>query len=186
MTTERPTRSPAQRTVRRGGFLALGGLLTWAIVGVPFFVFPKVDPVPKHADVVVVLGPPRWERVSIAKHLLAEGRVDAALISVPGDAETWGLTTFCTRPHVTCFHPTPTTTRGEAHALRRYATEYGWTTAVVTTMPAHIARARTIIDRCFPGTVSMVADRENAFAGLAFSYAYQTAATVKAWILQGC
>ena len=186
VTIEAQARSVGLRRVRRSGLIALGGLLVWAIIGVPFFVYPTIDPVPKHADVAVVLGPPRWERVSVARHLLAEGRVGAVLISVPGDQRTWGLTGFCAQKVVICFDPEPRTTRGEARALGRYAAEYGWTSAVVTTMPAHISRARTIVDRCFTGKVSMVADRENRFDGLVSSYAYQSAATVKAWILQGC
>lgn len=186
MTTEVRTRSTALRRVRRGGFVALGGLVVWVLVGLPFFVFPSVDPVPEHADVVLVLGPPVQQRVDVAERLLAEGRADTALVSVPGQQRQWDVQTLCARSDVICFTPDPSTTRGEARALRAYAAKEGWTSAVVTTMPAHIARARSIVGRCFSGTTSMVADTEGPYNGIAYQYLYQTAATVKSWFLLGC
>ncbi len=186
VTTETVTRSTALRLVRRGGFVALGGLVVWVVVGLPFFVFPTVDVVQKHADVVLVLGPPVQERVEVAERLLAEGRVDTALVSVPGSEYQWNVQALCARSDVICFTPDPSTTRGEARALRTYSAEHGWTSAVVTTMPAHIARARSIVARCFSGRLSMVEDAEGPFNGIAYQYAYQTAATVKSWFLPGC
>jgi hypothetical protein len=182
VTIEQRTRRP----VRRIGLVALGGLLVWALAGLPFFVFPAVDPVPTHADVVLVLGPPLPARVAVADRLLREGRVGTALVSVPYDRVPPQDAALCARPHVICFDPVPRTTRGEAQALRRYADERGWTSAVVTSMPAHLARARSIVARCFSGTVSMVADAEPPYNGIAYQYAYQTAATVKSWFLPGC
>ncbi len=176
----------SRRFVRRAGVVALGGLVVWALVGLPFFVFPATDPVPAHADVVLVLGPPVHERVVVGERLLAEHRVDAALVSVPGTQAQWDVTALCARPQVTCFDPDPRTTRGEARALRRFAAEHRWTSAVVTTMPAHITRARAIVGRCFGGTLSMVPDAEGPFDGWPYQYAYQTAATVKSWFLPGC
>jgi uncharacterized SAM-binding protein YcdF (DUF218 family) len=186
VTTELVTRSTVLRRVRRGGFAALGGLLVWVLLGLPFFVFPTVDAVPKHADVILVLGPPVPDRVDVAERLLAEHRVSTALVSVPGEQAQWHVEALCARSDVICFKPDPSTTRGEARALRKYTAERGWTSAVVTTMPAHIARARSIVGRCFSGRVSMVADAEGPFGGIAYQYAYQTAATVKSWFLPGC
>jgi uncharacterized SAM-binding protein YcdF (DUF218 family) len=186
VTTEAKVRSTVLGRVRRAGLVALGGLVVWVVAGLPFFVFPAVDPVPEHADVVLVLGPPIRERVSVAERLLAEKRVDAALVSVPGSERQWQVQGLCARPDVTCFRPDPSTTRGEARALRAYAAKEGWTSAVVTTMTAHIARARSIVGRCFTGRTSMVADSEGPYNGIAYQYLYQTAATVKSWFLPGC
>jgi hypothetical protein len=186
VTTEVRTRAPQRRRLRRWGVVALGGLAVWIVAGLPFFVFPTVDPVPAHADVVLVLGPPLPQRVDVAERLLAEHRVDVALVSVPGPAATWDVGALCARSDVICFDPDPRTTRGEARALRAEAAEHGWTSAVVTTMPAHIARARTIVGRCFSGTLAMDADAESPYNGIAYQYLYQTAATVKSWFLPGC
>lgn len=170
----------------RLGLVALGGLVVWALVGLPFFVFPATDPVPTHADVVLVLGPPLPARVAVAERLLAEGRVGTALVSVPYDRIPAAISALCARPKVICADPSPRTTRGEARMLRRYAAQDGWTSAVVTTMTAHIARARSIVSRCFSGKLSMVADAEGPYGGWPYQYAYQTAATVKSWLLPGC
>jgi uncharacterized SAM-binding protein YcdF (DUF218 family) len=176
----------ARRIVRRTGLAALGGLVVWALVGLPFFVFPATDPVPAHADVVLVLGPPVQERVAVAERLLAEHRVGTALVSVPGPETQWGVTALCARSDVICFRPDPSTTRGEARELRAQAAAHGWRSAVVTSMPAHLARARSIVGRCFSGSLSMVPDAEGPFRGWPYQYAYQTAATVKSWFLPGC
>jgi hypothetical protein len=176
----------ALRVVRRGGLIALGGLAVWVVAGLPFFVFPATDRVPQHADVVLVLGPPVPQRVAVAERLLREKKVGMALVSVPWDTIPPAIAGFCARPDVICADPDPRTTRGEARLLRKYAAQHGWTSAVVTTMPAHIARARAIVGRCFSGKVSMVADGEPPFNGIAYQYAYQTAATVKSWFLRGC
>lgn len=182
MTTVERSRVP----VRRAGAVALVGLLGWGLLGLPFFVYPSVDPVPRHADVVLVLGPPLAARVRIADDLLVRGIVDHALISVPYPRTPPELLAECARSEVTCFDPDPRTTRGEARELGREAAAHGWTSAVVVAMPAHVSRARTIVARCFPGAVAMRPSAEGPFRGWAYQYAYQTAATVKAWILQGC
>ncbi|MGT2425236.1 YdcF family protein [Amnibacterium kyonggiense] len=184
MTSETTTRRGTR--LRVGGFVALGGLIVWILAGLPFFVFPTTDPVPQHADVVLVLGPPVPDRIAVAERLLAEHRVATALVSVPGEEAQWQVEGLCARSDVICFRPDPSTTRGEARELRAEAAAHAWTSAVVTTMPAHIARARTIVGRCFGGKLSMVADAEGPYDGYVYQYLYQTAATVKSWILQGC
>lgn len=186
MTSETETRAPTRRQIRLGGTIALAGLTVWILVGLPFIVFPRIDAVPAHADAVLVLGPPVPERVAVAERLLAAHRVDTALVSVPGEASEWDVQGLCARSDVICFKPDPSTTRGEAEVLRRYAAARHWSSVVVTTTTSHITRARSIVGRCFTGEVSMVADSEAPFRGWAYQYAYQTAATVKAWILQGC
>lgn len=174
------------RGTRLTALIALSGLVVWAVAGLAFFVFPTVDPVPRHADVVLVLGPPLPERLAVAERLLDDGIVGAALISVPYPSIPSDLQPLCARAHVTCFAPDPSTTRGEARMLRSEAARFGWTSAVVVTMPAHISRARTIVSRCFAGRLSMVADGEAPAGGWPYQYLYQTAATLKAWINQGC
>ncbi|WP_375407463.1 YdcF family protein [uncultured Amnibacterium sp.] len=175
-----------RRVVRRIGVAALGGLVVWGLLGLVFFVSPAVDAMPEHADVLLVLGPPLPQRVAVAERLLTDGTVGAALVSVPYDSIPPEIAALCARPDVICADPDPRTTRGEARMLRRYAVERGWTSAVVTTMPAHIARARSIVRRCFSGTLSMVSDTEGPSGGWPYQYAYQTAATVKSWLLPGC
>ena len=70
--------------------------------------------------------------------------------------------------------------------LRREAAKHGWHSAIVITMTAHLTRARTIVSRCFAGTLVMRPSGEAPYAGWPYQYAYQTAATVKAWIHPEC
>jgi uncharacterized SAM-binding protein YcdF (DUF218 family) len=174
------------RQVRRLGVAALAGLLVWALIGLPFLAFPQEGPPPKHADVVLVLGPPVAQRVAVAERLLRAGTVDTALVSVPYDVVPPRTAALCARPHVICFDPAPRTTRGEARALRRYAARDGWTSAVVVSMTAHLSRARSIVGRCFSGRLTMLPSGEPPYGGWAYQYAYQSAATVKSWLLPGC
>jgi hypothetical protein len=172
--------------VRRIGFAALAGLLVWFLLGLHFFVFPRVDAVPHHADVVFALGPPLKERVAVVERLLDQGRVDAALVSVPYYAGPPSSLPICHRAHVICADPSPSTTRGEGAMLHEYAKREGWSSAVVVTMTAHISRARSIIDRCFHGKVSMVESGEAPAHSWFYQYLYQTGATVKSWLLPSC
>ena len=54
------------------------------------------------------------------------------------------------------------------------------------TMPAHINRARMVVQRCFAGSLAMVETGEGPTYGWPYQYLYQTAATVKALLLPGC
>ncbi|WP_375388516.1 YdcF family protein, partial [uncultured Amnibacterium sp.] len=171
------------RVARRVALGALGGLVVWALLGVPFLVLPQTGPLPRHADVVLVLGPPIPERVATAERLLDDGTVSAALVSVPYDRVPQQLEALCARTDVVCADPDPRTTRGEARLLRRYAAQRGWSSAVVVSMTAHLTRARTIVGRCFSGPITMVASGEPPSHGWVYQYLYQTAATVKSWIL---
>lgn len=180
------TRWSPLRTVRRIGFALLGGLLVWFLLGLYFFVFPRVDPVPAHADVAFALGPPIQQRLDTVRRLLDERRVDDVLVSVPYYAGPPSSLPICHQAHVYCAAPTPNTTRGEGRMLRQYAAEHNWRSAVVVTMTAHISRARSLVDRCFTGKVSMVESGESASYGWYYQYLYQTGATVKSWLLPGC
>jgi hypothetical protein len=53
----------------------------------------------------------------------------------------------------------------------------------VTTQAAHLERARLIVGRCFGGSIAMLNSGEPPEGGWAWEYAYQTAATVKAWFV---
>jgi hypothetical protein len=186
MLQRRSRRPDAARIVRRLGIAGIAGLLVWAVAGYGPIVAPRLDAVPAHADVVLVLGPPSAQRVEEAERLLDDGVAGTALVSVPYDWTPWHLVGVCARPDVICADPDPRSTRGEARMLERYADERGWRSAVVVTARAHVSRARMLVGRCFAGDVSMVATAEPPYRGWAYQYAYQTAATVKAWFLQGC
>lgn len=168
--------------VRAIGFAALALGIAAALAASYFVMSPTEDPVPRHADVALVLGPPTPLRVSEAYRLLDRGTVDAVLISLASDSVNvpyWKR--LCARPDTTCRVPKPYTTQGEARALVNLASERDWDSAVVITQTAHVARARLLVERCFWGTVSMRESGEPpSGGGWIYQIPYQTAATAKA------
>lgn len=186
-----PAATPPRRRsrVRTAGLAALAGLLVWAVVGLPFFVFPATGPLPRHADVIVVLGPDTPQRIELAERLFAAGVAPAMLWSTPTrpSATSEDVLARCrTTPGLQCFVPSPSTTAGEAEELARVARARGWTSAIVITQTPHLARARSIIGGCFSGRLTMASSGEPIEHGWVWAYAYQTLATVKAWLHPAC
>lgn len=184
-----PSRSRPSRA-RRIGVVALLGGFVYVVVGVVCFVVPHQDPLPRHADVAMVLGPPFEQRQALALDLLRRGVVHQVQLSVgpdaanpysPGHAAVQRCRAMPRTVH--CAVPVPFTTQGEARMLRSRAAAEGWRSAVVITQTAHLLRARTIVGRCFSGTIAMRASSESPQYGWPYQFAYQTAATVKAWFV---
>lgn len=192
---------PAARATKRSRtFLrvvsALAALMIiWAVSGVFLYVSPAADG-PRHADVLFVLGPPD-QRMEYAQRLMEQGYapVMAVSVSLTGDGTYDAEICHAHRPYrVLCFHQEPFTTQGEARALRDLSAQYGWKSADVLTAQFHVARARVIVERCYRGEVSMVADRRKMppvsvtdFAGSwLYQYLYQTAAFVKVAVTPAC
>lgn len=192
---------PADRTNRRkriflriaSAVVALGAL--WAASGVFLYVAPAAD-IPRHADVLFVLGPPD-QRMEYAQELMKQGYAPVMAVSVPLAPDGSYDADIChaDRPYrVRCFHQEPFTTQGEARALRDLSARYGWKSADVLTAQFHLTRARVIVGRCYGGELSMVADRRkmplvsvtNFNASWLYQYLYQTAAFVKAAVNPGC
>lgn len=170
------------------GLIALGSLVVYALVGLPFIVFPKTGPTPEHADVVFVLGPLTAKRTALAKRLLADGTVDTMMWSaaIATHADYPLLQECRTTPGLICQTPSPTTTQGEGRILKQQAATHGWTSAIVITQTAHITRAHAILGRCFSGAITMLPSGDPPLGGWAFQYAYQTGATVNSWFDPPC
>lgn len=183
------------RTKRSRGALSwLASLVAlavlWAVVGAPFFVFPKTDTESK-TDVVMVVGPPESSRIAIAEDMIHRGLASELVVSVPSTGKlSRSELTVCAEKQtfaVTCFTPDPFTTQGEARELKKLSVENHWTSATVVTATPHIFRARMIMQRCFAGDLDMIADRTPISPAFwAYSYVYQTFAMVKAAVNQGC
>ena len=171
--------------------MAIGLLFVVAVVaGVPVYVRPQIDPL-RHADAILILGGPEYDRYPYGFQLGEEGWAPIVVASNPnGPRDPW-LTDFCATPHrrlnLRCFVPDPPTTKGEGRELRRLATEYGWRTVIVVTFRPHISRARYILQQCFDGSLIMIASPTDlSVARWAFEYVYQTAGYVRAALEPGC
>ncbi len=179
---KRAPRRPGRR--RRWTIAATAGgvVLAIGIAGLPLYVFPPVDDLPRHAEVAYVIGPPTEARIAKAEALRDAGEVDAILISVPADGEqSRENLRVCAEPNVTCATPSPLTTAGEAALLDHYSADHAADSVIVITFTPHVVRTRFIFERCYAGETIVVASPARLdLLGWAYQYAYQSAAFVKA------
>ena len=182
--SKNPNATPEGPHTRRLGRIwlwAVVGIVSAVIMGLPLYVWPPSDSF-AHADVAYVIGPPTRERVSLAERLLAEGVVDAVLVSVPErGGQSARQLSVCARDDVTCETPEPLTTKGEVALLTEYRRSHPADRVIVITFAPHVARTRYIFETCYDGEVAttVTPTRLNA-AEWAYQYVYQTAAFVKA------
>ena len=163
-------------------------LLVLLGASVPLYVFPRTE-VPRESDAIVVLGPPRQERIDRAFQLADELGIDSILISV----SPWNHAAYkpesisaCTDARVQCFVPEPLTTGGEAVAVARIAEEHAWDAVTLVTMSAHATRSQVIFEQCSPLEIGVqVADTPLTLGEWGYQYAYQSAGFLKFWIV-GC
>ena len=178
------------RRLRRVLVLVCLMLIAAAVAGVPVYVRPQIDPL-RHADAILILGGPDYERYVYGLELGTQGWARNVVVSNPHGADDPWLTKFCASPqpwfHLHCFKPDPPTTKGEGRELQRLASQHGWRTIIVVTLRPHISRARFILDQCFNGELVMVAIPTHLSAPIwAFQYVYQTAGWMRALLQPGC
>ena len=121
------------------------------------FVFPPQDQ-PRRADVVVVLS---GSKDRLPKGLeLMRSRVAPVLVISDGAVPGWPAANRLCRGgqkfSVMCFHPSPYSTRGEAHFVAALMKRRGWKRVVVVTSRYHLIRARMDFRRCVDGDVKGV------------------------------
>ncbi|MGB4778766.1 YdcF family protein [Microbacterium sp.] len=187
MTDERPAPPRRRRRIlRRLAIIAVAAVLAGAAIvaaGAPVYVFPYADDVDS-ADVAFVVGPPTNQRINAALRLHDRGVVERVLISVAEKGvHSADELDACNESFVTCEHPDPYTTAGEAKMLDEFAPG---ARAVVITYTPHVSRTRYIFEQCFSGETFVDPVRRNlSMAQWAYQYAYQSLAFVKAWVT-GC
>jgi uncharacterized SAM-binding protein YcdF (DUF218 family) len=187
------------RWFRRAFVTVLALFLAWVIAGLFVFVHPTTD-APRHVDAILVLGPPSADgRIDLAYSLFKQGYASNLVISGP-TPNTPEIKAMCTNDavpatgagsagtaagtagasQIICFQPNPRTTRGESMKIHQLARRYHWHSIMVVTSTYHISRARTIMKRCNPETIVMVAAHQNiSFGEWAYQYVRQTAGYVK-------
>ena len=154
-----PIETPALRPSHRGRWLlvTVAAVLVAISVTVRLFVWPAVDH-PTRADAVVVLAGGRGERIALGMRLMRE-RVAPALVLI-GEQTEPEAHALCRggRPpfELVCLPRGPTSTRTEARAAARLASDRQWRTLVLVTSDYHVTRSRMIHDRCFPGDLDVV------------------------------
>jgi uncharacterized SAM-binding protein YcdF (DUF218 family) len=140
--------------------LSLGVLASVGAATARLFIWAPDGPTPIHADAVVVLSGGRGDRLPKALALMDASVAPVLVISRGVDqaaAQTARVCAERTTFEVNCVRPDPNTTRGEANAIARVASERGWHSLVVVTSRYHLTRARLLIGRCVRAHVTMVA-----------------------------
>jgi uncharacterized SAM-binding protein YcdF (DUF218 family) len=145
----------------------------FAAATVFLFVVPDSDPVPARADAIVVLAGGRVERLEKGLQLWHAGVAPTLVIS-DGRAVGWTeANRLCREAHVLCFRPDPYSTRGEAEWTGRAAARRGWRSVAVVTSTYHVRRSREVFERCFKGSLAVIAARprpENFAVGVAWEW----------------
>lgn len=149
----------------------------------PVYVRPRTD-IPAPADAILVLGGAHDGREQLGLRLAREGYAPRVLFSDP--YENSGLVNrICHGGYsfeVTCFDPSPRTTRGEGRELARLARADNWRRVIVVTFTPHISRARYILEKCWDGEL-LFTDPEPDLSVLrwGYDYVYQSVGYIKAF-----
>jgi uncharacterized SAM-binding protein YcdF (DUF218 family) len=138
----------------------------WLVACAVVFVWPPAASSPRRVDAVVVLSGGGDSRLDPAVTLMRRHVAPLLVISSPTqDTKSRSAQRMCrARPHaypfrVLCFEASPYSTRGEARAIGRLAHTHNWKRLAVVTSAYHVTRARMLVQRCYPGDVSMVGTR---------------------------
>jgi len=137
-------------------------IVAWLVACAVFFVWPRVDAPPAHADAVVVLSGARNIRLDPGVRLVERGVAPVLVISGAFQDSHWLKAQRLCRlgrlagARVICFDPVPFSTRGEARTIGRLAREHGWRHVVIVTSTFHVTRARMLVRRCYHGSLSEV------------------------------
>jgi hypothetical protein len=184
----------ARRWPRRAAIAFVTLTLVIGIVGGRLYSFPRVDKVDDgtRVDAILALGG-RTETATYAVSLAEKGVTSVVLISDPYPQEPafQQVHDLCaghpTTYRLICFDPDPRTTRGEARELGRLAAENGWDRVAVVAARYHISRSRTIVERCYPGTLLMVeAPMKIVPVNWGYQYVRQTLGYLKVVLQKGC
>jgi uncharacterized SAM-binding protein YcdF (DUF218 family) len=172
-----------RRRARRVAWIGAGLLsVAFAIVTARLFVWPDLQPLPKHADAIIELGGAGMrDRDRVALELARE-RTATVLVQSTRRGDT-----SCLPPvagvRIMCFYANPNTTRGEARWIGATANRQHWSSVILVTTPDQAWRADLRVSRCFHGKVY------NATANLpAWEWfrqiPYQLLASIKALALE--
>jgi uncharacterized SAM-binding protein YcdF (DUF218 family) len=151
----------------------------WLVACWFLLLHPKSDS-PRHADVVMVLSGDAKYRLPTGLRLM-RAHVAPTLVISDGLRAGGEATRLCTHPprayHVTCFHPSPYSTRGEAEWLARTAKSKGWRSVAIVSSPTHLTRLRILFKRCYHGKLYAVRSAQTVLSK-AISLFYETAKLV--------
>ena len=127
--------------------------------GIWLFLLRPEDPLPSHADAVVVLAGSQ-ARLPVALNLVEHGVAKTLVLSADSAANDPDRYALCRGPkpkryRLVCQRASPFSTRGEAQMIGGMAAQHGWRNLVVVTSRYHMYRSRIVIRRCTHAALSM-------------------------------
>jgi hypothetical protein len=157
-------------------------LALWGSLSAGLFIWPSLDPIKgARADAILVMGGP-GPRLQVALKLAKEHAAPVILVSVASvrwNCPNW----YVPGVRVECFRPDPFSTQGEARYAASQARLHGWHSLIVVSSVPQSTRARLRVQRCFHGTVKVVAARPS-LASWAYGVIYEWGALIKALVWQ--
>ncbi|HEX4529040.1 MAG TPA: YdcF family protein [Acidimicrobiia bacterium] len=166
-----------------GAAVAVALVVALVAVNLELFVWPSATGTVRHADAVVVLAGGDGERLDQGLELAHQG-VASTLVASTGPER------LCRADEpfqVICFLPDPNNTRGEVEEVARLAQQHGWKRLVLVTSTYHVTRARLLLDRCYSGSVEVVAARpDKGFFGWLGAIAHEWGGLAEALVRRSC
>jgi hypothetical protein len=167
-------RSPWVRAVAVVSVLALlgGALAVWP------FLFPTSDAPFDDGPIVALGGDPSRPATAIALATTSTADPDPVSAAASGTDRplVFSATAIgearrdhglaCDPPAVSCLHPHPVNTYGEAIGVADLIEVHGWDRVTVVTSPHHVTRSRLLFERCVDVPVRVVASDQPARAPL--------------------
>lgn len=163
--------------------LAAAAASAWLVASAAVFAFPSND-LTTPTDAIYFLASDGGVKALSELGVHASGTV---VVSRPASIADNPRYAVCDQPGVVCLSPAPETTQGESEAFAAVAAERGWGSVTVVTQTTHVARARLLMKRCFPGTVHVVAvPVERTPLSWLAGFAHESLGMVKAALTPGC
>lgn len=155
-------------------------IVLFGLITARLFVWPAQG-MPARVNAIVMLAGP-GNRLPLALQLARDHRAPVLVVSTgqhgyggPCPPRTPGV-------ELVCFEPDPGNTRGEAEFVGRLARRYHWRSVVLVVAREQDTRARILMQRCFGGSVYVVAG-SLPLGRWPYQIAYEWGALFKALVL---
>jgi uncharacterized SAM-binding protein YcdF (DUF218 family) len=124
-------------------------------IGIPAFLQRDDDPLPPKADAIVVLAGSE-NRLPAAQALFGGGLAPTLVVSADRSSHDSRRAKLCRNPPqgVVCIHAGPSTTEGEAQAVRELVDRNDWDSLILVTSRYNLFRAGRIFRRCVDAKIT--------------------------------
>ena len=140
---------------RRIAFAALALIVAFGAVTARLFIWPAQGMPARVSAIVMLAGP--GDRLAVALKLAQEHRAPVLVVSRGQHGYGGPCPSAVPGVKLICFEPDPGDTRGEAEFVGKLAQRYHWRSVVLATAREQDTRARLMMERCFGGSIYVIA-----------------------------